>query len=163
MQLVASPRQPAANGADIDLENLGDVLVGHGLHLSQDQDAAMLVSEPSHRRFNHRDAFIAKHRFIGSFVPILGLPTAAVTTLLDRHIRATAATPAERVVERDSIDPGEETTVTLECIQFDISLDERILYDILCLVGRTDDVQHGTVEAILVPLNQLPKCLAMSC
>ena len=55
-----------------------------------------------------------------------------------------------RGVDRDAVEPGEKGALAAETRQSTVSLDERLLHDVLYLVGIPDEACHQRIDPVLV-------------
>ena len=69
----------------------------------------------------------------------------------------------EREVDRDPVDPRVKGTFSVKLVQLLECPNERILQDILGILGRANEADDGRVQTILVSPDQNPERLGLAC
>jgi hypothetical protein len=150
LQLQAGPVQAAANRPDRELKDLRDFVVITIINFAEHEDRPVLIAEPVERAPDLNGPLFAEQPIFGLFRVVMRLQTQLVALRIDGRLFAAPATPADRRVNRDAIQPGVKGAAAGERAQLDISLDERFLCDVLGVVKRAANVGQRRAESNLV-------------
>jgi len=150
LQLQAGPMQTAANRPDRELKDLRDLVVITVINFAEHEDRPVLIAEPLERSPHLNGPLFAEQPLLGLFADVMRLQAQLFALRIDGRLFAAPATPANRRVDRDTIQPGVKGAAAGERAQLDIGLDKRFLGDVLGVVKRAANMGQRRAEPDLV-------------
>src|SRR5436305_6348428 len=105
LQLQAGPMQTAANRPDRELKDLRDLVVITVINFAEHEDRPVLIAEPVERSSHLDRPLLTEQPLLGLFAAIERLQAQLFALRIDGGLLTAPATPANRRVDRDAIQP----------------------------------------------------------
>lgn len=153
-ELIAGPRESASHRTNVDIQQFGDIFVGHLLHLSEHDDGAVLFAEQLQGRVDQANAFGSYERLVGRLRAIYRIGTCQLSALLYGQQVALPSASAERIIEGDAIQPSKELAITLKRIELNVGLNKRILDHVFGFVVGPNNLKHGAIQPRLETIDE---------
>ncbi len=146
--------QAGSNRSYGDSEDIGDLFVSEIFHFPEHEDGPVIFRHEREGLMDQLDILVSRQTIIGGVSVGHRLAPGVFAGFIQGENTSIASPTGKGEIESDSVNPSKESTVLLESVQFEISLNEGFLDDIFRFVRVANDADHGGIQAVLVPSHQ---------